>query len=147
MDLRNSPYFGALRAQLGTLSERQRLIAENIANASTPGYVPRDVDMASFQASLLATARRVGAAGAGGGAVPLAQTHAGHMTPGGGAPTLNRAAVIVRPDSETTLDGNQVVLEEQTIRAAETRTAFETGLALYQKGLQLMRMASRPPGR
>lgn len=142
MDLRNSPYFGALRAQLSTLSDRQRLIAENIANASTPGFVPRDVDMASFQASLQAAARRAGAAG--GSGVALAQTHAGHMPQ---ARPVGGAAVIVRPDSETTLDGNQVVLEEQTIRAAETRTAFETGLALYQKGLQLMRMASRPPGR
>jgi flagellar basal-body rod protein FlgB len=55
--------------------------------------------------------------------------------------------IVTRPDSETTLDGNSVVLEEQTIRAAETRMQYETGLALYQKGLMLLRMAARPPGR
>jgi hypothetical protein len=32
-------------------------------------------------------------------------------------------------------------------RAAETRMQFETGLALYQKGLDLIRMAARAPGR
>jgi flagellar basal-body rod protein FlgB len=54
---------------------------------------------------------------------------------------------VSRPDSETTLDGNAVVLEEQTMRAAETRMQYESSLALYQKGLQLVRMAARPPGR
>ena len=29
---------------LGLRSERQRVIASNIANADTPGYVTRDVD-------------------------------------------------------------------------------------------------------
>jgi flagellar basal-body rod protein FlgB len=57
------------------------------------------------------------------------------------------ARVIESPDTETTIDGNSVVLEDQMVRAAETRMAFESGLALYQKGLQLMRMAARPPGR
>ena len=32
-------------------------------------------------------------------------------------------------------------------QAAETRMSFETSIALYQKGLELVRMASRAPGR
>lgn len=141
MNLLDSPYFGLLRERLDQLSQRQRLIAENIANASTPGYVPRDVDTAGFERALAARA------GAGGnGRVTLRQTQAGHMAPGGGALT-QPVRVMNAPDSETTLDGNAVVLEEQTLRASQTRTAFETGLALYQKGLQLVRLAARPPGR
>ena len=66
------------------------------------------------------------------------------MSPGGGS---IEAKVITRDDSETTMDGNAVVLEEQMARAAETRMSFETGIALYQKGLELVRMAARPPGR
>jgi flagellar basal-body rod protein FlgB len=65
------------------------------------------------------------------------------MSPDGAISTR----VVTRDDSETTMDGNAVVLEEQMARAAETRMAFETGIALYQKGLELMRMAARPPGR
>jgi hypothetical protein len=38
-------------------------------------------------------------------------------------------------------------MEEQVSRSAQTRMDFETGLALYQKGLSLMRMAARAPGR
>jgi flagellar basal-body rod protein FlgB len=137
VDLANTPFFGLLRARLDHLSERQRLIAENIANATTPGYRPRDVDTAGFERMLASTA--------GGGNGPrLARTNPGHMAAGGGSPQVS---IVTRDDSETTIDGNAVVLEEQMARAAETRMSFETGIALYQKGLELVRMAARAPGR
>jgi flagellar basal-body rod protein FlgB len=139
LDLANTPFFGMLRARLDQLSERQRLIAENIANASTPGYRPRDVDTSSFERMLTS-----GRSGGGGGGVTLVRTNAGHMSPNAGT---GSAQVITRDDSETTIDGNAVVLEEQMARAAETRMQFETGIALYQKGLELVRMAARAPGR
>ena len=136
MDLGSTPFFGMLRARLDQLSERQRLIAENIANASTPGYRPRDVDTAGFERML--------ASASSGGGMTLARTNPGHMAPGGGS---GRTQIVTRDDSETTIDGNAVVLEEQMARAAETRMQFETGIALYQKGLELVRMAARAPGR
>lgn len=135
MDLASTPFFGLLRTRLDQLSERQRLIAENIANASTPGYRPRDIDTAGFE--------RLLAAVAGGRGLAMSRTHAAHMTPGGSV----EARIVTRDDSETTIDGNAVVLEEQMARAAETRMAFETGIALYQKGLDLVRLAARAPGR
>ena len=138
MDLANTPFFGMLRARLDQLSERQRLISENIANASTPGYRPRDVDTAGFERAMAS------AVNSRSGATTIARTNPRHMAPGGGA---IEAKVITRDDSETTMDGNAVVLEEQMARAAETRMSFETGIALYQKGLELVRMAARPPGR
>ena len=138
MDLANTPFFGMLRARLDQLSERQRLIAENIANASTPGYRPRDVDTAGFERMLASAAgERAG--------VTLVRTNQAHMAPGGGG--AGQTQIVTRDDSETTIDGNAVVLEEQMARAAETRMQFETGIALYQKGLELVRMAARAPGR
>ena len=136
MDLGNTPFFGLLRSRLDQLSERQRLISENIANASTPGYRPRDVDTSGFE--------RMVASAAGGGGLQMARTKAGHMSPGGGSGSVN---IVTRDDSETTIDGNAVVLEEQMSAAAQTRMEFETGIALYQKGLELIRMAARAPGR
>jgi flagellar basal-body rod protein FlgB len=136
LDLANSPFFSLLRARLDQLSERQRLISENIANASTPGYRPRDVDTAGFERML--------ASAAGGRGMTIARTNPAHMAPGGGSAT---PSIITRDDTETTIDGNAVVLEDQMARAAETRMAFETSIALYQKGLELVRMAARAPGR
>ena len=137
MDLANTPFFGMLRQRLDQLSQRHQLIAENIANASTPGYRPRDVDTAAFERMLSSSTS--------GGGITLARTNAGHMGSGGAA--NGGVSVVTRDDSETTIDGNAVVLEEQMARAAETRMQFETGIALYQKGLELMRMAARAPGR
>ena len=57
------------------------------------------------------------------------------------------ARVVTRPDSETTLDGNGVELEDQVMKAAQVRQSFETSIALYQKGLALLRLAARAPGR
>lgn len=135
MDLANSSFFGMLRTRLDQLSERQRLISENIANASTPGYRPRDLDTAAFERALASQNQ---------GGLRMTRTNAGHMAAGGGSPDVR---VVTRPDSETTIDGNAVVLEDEMARAAETRMQFETGVALYQKGLQLVRMAIKPPGR
>ncbi len=135
MDLASTPFFGMLRQRLDNLSERQRLISENIANASTPGYRARDIDTSGFERML---------ASSGGGGLQMARTSAMHMAAGGGSAS---AQVVTRDDSETTIDGNSVVLEEQMARAAETRMAFETGIALYQKGLELVRLAARAPGR
>jgi flagellar basal-body rod protein FlgB len=140
MDLLQTPFFSLLRDRLGQLSQRQALIAENIANASTPGYTPRDIDDAAFQRALAARAGQ-------GGGVRMVTTQAGHMPAGGGGIGGRGVRVIEAPDTETTLDGNAVVLEDQTMRAAETRMAFDASIALYQKGLQLIRMAARPPGR
>ena len=141
MDLANTPFFGLLRTRLDQLSERQRLIAENIANASTPGYRPRDLDTSGFE-RMLAQAAPEGGAG-----MVMTRTNPLHMTPGGGGGGSAQARVVTRDDSETTIDGNAVVLEDQMARAAETRMQFETGIALYQKGLELVRLAARAPGR
>lgn len=123
MSIGDTPYFALLRARLDFLGDRQKLIAENIANAATPGFTPRDLDSAAFEREM------------------------GRAVKSGDTTRVHSARVINRPDSETTLDGNSVVLEDQALNAAETRMAFETAMTIYQKGLALMRMAARPPGR
>ena len=78
------------------------------------------------------------------------RTDAGHLEGkarpvkgGGGAGFREEAA----PDSETTLDGNRVVLEEQMMKMTEARLEYEAAIGFYQKSLNLLRMASRPPSR
>ena len=136
MDLANTAFFGLLRTRLDQLSQRQRLISENIANASTPGFRPRDLDTSGFERMLAERGH--------GASLAMVRTNSSHMAAGG---AQVNAQVVTRPDSETTIDGNAVVLEDEMARAAETRMQFETGIALYQKGLQLVRMAVKPPGR
>jgi len=134
--------FSLMKSRMQMLGERQKVIAENVANVTTPGFTPRDVDQDAFSRTM----ERVASGGRTGVERPaMAVTHAGHMTTtasGGPALSLNRT-----PDSETTLDGNSVVVEEQMMKIAETRMDFETMVGLYQKSLGLLRLASRSPSR
>ncbi len=124
------------------LGERQKIIAENVANVSTPGFVPRDIDQDAFAATL----QRMTGEGNSSVAKPqLALTQAGHMAPAGASHV--GVAAVRTPASETTLDGNAVVVEEQMMKIAETRMDFETMVGLYQKSLGLLRLASRSPTR
>lgn len=137
VDPSNMSMFSLLKARLEMLGERQKVIAGNVANVSTPGYVPQDVDAKAF-ADSMRTQMRSASASEG-----MLTTNAKHFSSGSGG----SASFSVRPspDSETTIDGNSVVVEEQMMKIAETRMDFETMVGLYQKSLGLLRMASRSP--
>ncbi len=51
------------------------------------------------------------------------------------------------PDSETRLDGNKVVLEEQMMKMTDARMNYDAAVTFYQKSLGLLRMAAKAPGR
>ena len=125
-----------LRQALGFHNARQRAIAENVANANTPGFTPSDISKSQFERVL---------AGQSSASPGLRTTDPRHF--GGGRSGMSAAFEAERaPDSETTANGNSVVIEEQMVRANENRMRFETALSLYQKSLNLIRMAARPPG-
>ena len=144
MDLSQIPLFQMLRGRLGYLSDRQKLIAENVANADTPGYAPHDLKPFSFQAQMQAQGQGMAAAG---GAGAMAVTNPGHMLP----PHASAArAVATKPvaakDSETTLDGNSVVLEEEMLKMGQARMDYDAAISFYQKSHNLIRLAARAPG-
>ena len=129
--------FRLLDQRLNMLQARQSSVAENVANANTPGFVPTDVDQASFERTLQRhTSPSVGNVG-------LAVTRSGHME--GSARPAPDVRITSTPDSEVTMDGNAVVVEEQMLRLNQVRTDFDTALSLYQKGLSLIRLAGRSP--
>jgi flagellar basal-body rod protein FlgB len=141
MDTSQIPLFAMLRQRLGYLGERQRVIAQNVANADTPGYAPQDLRAFKFTAQL--KSQQVGL-----GMQP-AQTSAGHLPGGVRRPGANAGAfkTVKGTDTETTLDGNSVVLEDQMIKMSEARMQYDAAIGFYQKSMALLRMASRAPGR
>lgn len=138
MDLGQIPLFAMLRDRLGYLSQRQKLIAENVANADTAGFAPKDLKPFSFQSQV----SQASAASA------MAVTNPAHLTPkhaGGAAKGPFKA--VKSADSETTLDGNSVVLEEEMLKMSEARMSYDAAIGFYQKSLNLLRLAAKPPGR
>ncbi|WP_297509374.1 flagellar basal body rod protein FlgB [uncultured Caulobacter sp.] len=139
------PLFGMLKSRLGYLTERQRVVAQNVANADTPGYRPSDLKPFSFQASLMSQGS--GEAYRGGPVAPtsgvaMIATSNSHMGPSHAA-TAWRATTGA--DSETTLDGNAVSLEDQMLKMTDARMNYDAAITFYQKSLTMLRMAARKP--
>ena len=138
MNLDQIPLFSMLRGRLGYLSEQQKVLAQNVANADTARYVPTDLKPFSFDAHVQQAQ----------GPQMMAVTQAGHM-----APPSQKSASSAQwkakktPDSETTLNGNSVVLEEEMIKMSDARMNYDAAISFYQQSLNLLRRASRAPGR
>jgi len=145
MDLGDIPIFAMLKSRLGYLSERQRVIAENVATANTPGYQARDLKPSSFATHIQAAAgvtpgsTSVAATPAG----TMAVTQPGHIQPKGGRPGVRIAKT---PDSERTLDSNGVVLEDEMVKLTDARMDYDAAIGFYQSSLTLLRTAIRKPG-
>src|SRR3954470_7525057 len=74
MPISDTPILTMLRTRMHWHQERQRLLAENVANADTPGFKPRDLAPPDFGRPLAA----------GGAPLVLARTDAAHVAPSGG---------------------------------------------------------------
>jgi len=128
MKLSGMAFFQIASQRMQWLGERQVVISENIANADTPDYKAKDIS--PFEQMLEGGERTSG----------LRTTHANHIQ---GAPSP-AAGVSVEGDPEaweTSLDGNTVSLEQQTIKAAEISEHYRLAAQLYRKGHDLLTLA------
>jgi len=118
------------------LSERQRVVAQNIANSDTPGYRARDVEAPDFSALVEATGANKG--------VPRVARPRVNLTSGMsmlGASTPSGGVVLDRSTSETKPDGNNVTLEDQLLRVGEIQADFTALSGIYRKQMGLLRTA------
>jgi flagellar basal-body rod protein FlgB len=129
MDLFQLKLFQRMSERMGWLGARQEVLAQNIANADTPKYVPHDMKALNFVDHLASV-------------TPVTQdrTDPMHMT---GTPTA--AASIddqkTKKQYETAPVGNSVVLEEQMIKLADAQANYQLMTNLYRKHVDLLKMA------
>jgi flagellar basal-body rod protein FlgB len=107
-------------------AERQRLIASNIANADTPGYVARDMDFAR------ALREATGAAAA----VAPAATRAGHVQQAGGARA--EAQLLYTRPAQSNLDGNSVDMDRERAAFADNTVKYEATLRFINGTVRTM---------
>jgi flagellar basal-body rod protein FlgB len=110
-------------------SERQRLIASNIANADTPGYIARDMD---FAKTLRAATGSLPAASA------MATTHAGHIAAAGaGANGGNGASeLLYATPAQTNLDRNTVDMDRERASFADNAIKYEATLRFINSSVR-----------
>ena len=104
---------------LNLRSERQRLIASNIANADTPGYVARDLNFA--QALRDAT-------GAGQPAARLAASQPGHIGAAAAAGGASVSTLQYAMPSQTNLDRNTVDMDRERASFVDNTVKYEATL-------------------
>ena len=98
-------------------SERQRLIASNIANADTPGYVARDFNFAQALREATSDAEKAG--------VP--QTKAADYGSEATSARVHRNLLYAMP-SQTNLDRNTVDMDRERAAFAENTVKYESTL-------------------
>src|SRR4051812_31700861 len=111
--------FALAKKRLAWIGQRQSILAQNIANANTPGYAARDVK--PFSEVLAAQTQQA----QGDILAPV--------VPAGEVSTSDRTA------SGRSLDGNAVVLDQQLEKIAETDTAHQLATNLYKKYVGLFK--------
>ena len=136
--LKDLPIFSALKTRMQWHQARHTVLAENVANADTPGYKGRDLKELSFNRLMASAAPR----STGAPATQLARTSPRHMSG-----TMMDATGSFKQDTssafETTPQGNSVSLEEQMMDVATNQLDFNTVASIYSKSLGVLRTAVR----
>jgi flagellar basal-body rod protein FlgB len=128
------PILSGIRRQMETLSDRQRVISQNIANSETPGFKARTVEDADFSDLVGSSAGGITIAR------PQVQLTAGMK--GLGAIQPAGAGIVLDKDiSETKPDGNNVTLEDQLLKLGQTQADFTAMTNLYRKQLNMLKTA------
>lgn len=120
------------RQALGLRFQRQKLLANNIANADTPDYKARDFD---FSKALAKATSKTEAPGS----LPMATTSAGHLQGGVIVSTDPRAQYRV-PD-QPSLDGNTVNMDVERSVFADNTVRYQASLSLINSKLRGIKTA------
>ena len=128
MDLSKVAVFRMTTGKMSWLTERQRVLSQNIANSDTPKYKPQDMKEVDFRKLVKRNTR----------SVTLYRTHKSHMSLG------NERFKFDTEHSkgyETAPSGNAVILEQQLIKNAETVADYQLMTNLYRKHISMFKMA------
>ena len=127
MAITDFPILSMLRERMEWHQERQRVLAENVANSDTPNYHARDLAPPDFSHQL-----RVAA-------LALDRTNSAHIAAagGGGSPFADDKVgrFEVRPR------GNSVTHEDEMMKVAGNQMDYEAVTSLYTHSLQLIKLA------
>jgi len=130
------PTFSALKERMLFLQGRQKLLAQNVANADLPGYKPKDMVQAGLQTPN-ANAAGFQAGSFAQSVVRVATTDPQHIGSADGMGGQEGRASRV----ETRPSGNAVNLEDEMLKVSQNQIDFQTAANLYQRSLGTLKLA------
>lgn len=128
MSITDLPLFSMLRTRMQWHQERQRLLSENVSNADTAGYRPRDLTPLQFDRSALSMAP-----------IGLERTASAHLSASAGSTSRFESSRPGGYDVRPT--GNAVNLEDEMIKVAANQMDYQAATTLYTRSLGLLKTA------
>ena len=128
MDLSKIPLMEAITRRMSWLGERQSVLAQNVANADTPGYTAQDVKAPSFAELVSGASPRL----------QMATTSPGHIVP---VQTGGEFKLQPQKTSERAPNGNSVQLEDQMMKISDTANDYALTTSLYRQQIGLLKAA------
>jgi flagellar basal-body rod protein FlgB len=126
MPISDIPILSMLRERMEWHQERQRVLAENVANADTPNYQAKDLAQPNFEQQVSMAS------------LALATTEPGHIAASGGG---SQFAVDSGSRYEVRPRGNSVTHEDEMMKVASNQMDFDAVADLYTRSLSLIKLA------
>lgn len=126
MSISDIPILSMLRTRMQWHQARQEVLAENVANADTPDYRPRDLAPLNFEDALPNAP------------VTLERTNVNHIVGdngGSGFASADNLRFEIRPR------GNGVTHEDEMMKVASNQMDYEAVTTLYTRSLALIKLA------
>lgn len=130
MSVPDTHLFGLDARALQLWQQRSQVLANNLANADTPGFKARDID---FRRALAAT-------GSVGAPLRLAATDSG-VTLQGTSGSGSQAPLEYRVPMQPSLDGNTVNAQMEQSAFAQNAVHYEASLTFINAQIRLLRTA------
>ena len=128
MAITDLPLFSMLRARMQWHQERQRLLSENVANADTPNFRPRDLTPLQFDRAAPTLA-----------AIGLDRTTPGHFASSEASSSQFQSSRSGGFQVRTS--GAGVNLEDEMIKVAANQMDYQAATTLYTRSMGLIKTA------
>jgi flagellar basal-body rod protein FlgB len=129
MSINDIPALTALRTKMQWHQERQRVLAENVANSDMPNFKSRDlvdpkIDLSGNNAS--------------GGTLALMRASGTNISPSGAPDSFEQNTKV---GFETRPAGNSVNLEDEMLKVSSNQMDYAAVTSLYTSRLHLLKVA------
>ncbi|WP_337013539.1 flagellar basal body rod protein FlgB [Pantoea sp. AS142] len=113
---------GFQQTALSLLNKRQNILASNVANADTPGYLARDIDFTSqLKAAVSRSDGHIG---------PLALTLTSGHHIAAKAQTVDDLDLLYRIPDQPSADGNTVDMDRERANFVDNSVKYQSGLTI-----------------
>ncbi len=131
MDIKEPTLNKMMKGHMKYMTERQKVLAHNIANIDTPSFKARDTKKVDFAKMVKASNQRL----------PMAATSPQHLEG-----TLGRGGSFATEKDKDTFEitptQNNVVLEDQMAKVSDTGANFQLSNSMMRKFTQMYRKAA-----